>query len=146
MRSTKKLVSAKTTHQGLSNKTSSFQLPSATETGLSYYHKIITTCMKATICRLKPKVISYRNYKTFDERNFLSDIQQEHFECKSSDVNENYDNFVQKLLKIVNNDVPLKSKTVRGNNVSLMNKNWRKVIYKRTRLKNIYNKNQSRDN
>ena len=102
--------------------------------------------MKATICRLKPKVISYRNYKTFDERNFLSDIQQEHFECKSSDVNENYDNFVQKLLKIVNNDVPLKSKTVRGNNVSLMNKNWRKVIYKRTRLKNIYNKNQSRDN
>ena len=95
--------------------------------------------MKATISCLKPKIINYWNYKKFDNQNFSSDIQQEHFECKSSDVNENYENFVQKLLKIVNNHVPLKSKTVRGNNVSFMNKNWRKAIYKRTCLKN--NKN-----
>ena len=27
-----------------------------------------------------------------------------------------------------------------------MNKNWKKAIYKRTRFKNIYNKNRSRDN
>ena len=56
-------------------------------------------------------------------------MQQEHFEhkSKSSNVNENYENFVQKLQKIVN-------------------KNWRKAIYERTRLKNIYNKNRSRDN
>ena len=45
----------------------------------------------------------------------------------------------QKLLKIVNNHVPLKSKTIRGNNVSFMNK--KKRIWK-----NIYNKNRSRDN
>ena len=31
----------------------------------------------------------------------------------------------QKLLKIVNNHVPLKSKTIRGNNVSFMNKKKR---------------------
>ena len=102
--------------------------------------------MKATIFRLKSNVTNYRNYKKINERNFLSDIQQEHFECKSSDVNENYGNFVQKLLKTVNNHVPLKSKTVRGNNVSFMNKGCRKTIYEKTRLKNIYNKKRSRDN
>ena len=63
-------------------------LSHATEAGLSNYHKLIT-CMKVTISHLKPKVINYCNYKKFDEQNFLSDIQQEHFKCKSSDVNEN---------------------------------------------------------
>ena len=52
---------------------------------------------------------NYRNYKKFDEGNFFPDIQQEHFQCKSCDVNENYENFVQKLLKIVNKHAPLKS-------------------------------------
>ena len=47
---------------------------------------------------------------------------------------------------MMNNHAPLKSKTVRGNNVSFMNKDWRKTIYERTRLKNIYNKKQSKDN
>ena len=102
--------------------------------------------MKATISHLKPKAINYHNYKKFDEQNFLSDIQQEHFECKSSDVNESYENFVEKLLKIVNDHVHLKSKTVRGNIVSFMNKNWRKAIYESRRLKNICNKNRSREN
>ena len=79
----------------LSNKPSSFQLSHATEAGLSDCHKLATTCMETTISHLKLKVINYRNYKKFDERNFLSDIQ--YFEFKSSDVNENYENFVQKL-------------------------------------------------
>ena len=101
--------------------------------------------MKATTSRLKPKVINYRKYKTFDEQNFLSDIQQKHFECKSSDANENYENFEQKLLKIVNNHVLLKSETVRGNKDSFMNKNWRKAIDESTPLKTIYKKYRSRD-
>ena len=75
----------------------------------------------------------------------MSDIQQEHFECNSSDVNKNYEKFAQKLLKIVNNHVPSKSKNVRGDNVFFMNKNWRKAIYEKTHQKNIYNKNRSRD-
>ena len=41
---------------------------------------------------------------------------------------------------------PLKSKTFRGNNVSFINKIWRKTIYERTCLKNIYNKERTRDN
>ena len=69
--------------------------------------------MKATISHLKPKVIDYYNHKKFDERNFFSGIQREHFERKSCDTSENYENFVQKLLKVVNHHAPLKSKSVR---------------------------------
>lgn len=42
-------------------------------------------------------------------------MQKEHFECKSSDVNE-------KLQKLIKDHAPLKSKTARENNNSLMNK------------------------
>lgn len=76
----------------------------------------------------------------------MSDIQQEHFECKSCDRNENYENFVKKLLQIVSNHSPLKSKTVRGDNASFLKKDWRKAIYERTCLRNVYNKKRSRDN
>ena len=76
----------------------------------------------------------------------LSDIKEEHFKCKSCDVNENYENFVQKLLKLVSNRAPLKSKTVRRNNVSFINKDWRKAFYERTSLKSIYDKKRSRNN
>ena len=48
--------------------------------------------------------------------------------------------------KTVNNRGPLKSKIIRGRKVSFINKDWTKAIYKRTRLKNIYNKKRSRDN
>ena len=123
----------------LSNKPSSFQLSHATEAGLSDYHKQLFP-----VQNLRSE--NYRNYKKLDERNFLSAIQQDQFECKSCDVNKTYENFVQKLLKIVNNHAPLKSKTVRGKNVSFMNKDWRKAIFKRTRLKNIFNRKRFRDN
>ena len=48
--------------------------------------------------------------------------------------------------KTVNNRASLKSKIIRGNKVSFINKDWTKAIYERTRLKNIYNKKRSRDN
>ena len=44
--------------------------------------------MKLTILRLKPKAIDCLTIKKFDERNFLSDIQQKHFECTTNYVNE----------------------------------------------------------
>ena len=57
-------------------------------------------------------------------------MQKEHFECKSSDVNE-------KLQKLIKDHAPLKSKTVRENNNSLMNKDWKKKHLWKKRFKNI---------
>ena len=41
---------------------------------------------------------------------------------------------------------PLKQKTLRGNQAPFMNKNLRKSIYTRSRLKNNFNKNSTNEN
>ena len=106
-----------------SNKPSSFQSSTTTETGLSDCHKLITTCMKATVSRIKPKVIRYRNYKNFDEINFLCDIKESFdFENESAIASKSYGNFSNRFEEIVNSHAPLKSKTIRGNSVFFMNK------------------------
>ena len=55
----------------LTNKPSSFNTKLVTETGLSGYHKMITTFFKLHFSRLRPKVITYRNYKKF-----LNDLKE----------------------------------------------------------------------
>ena len=47
----------------LKNKPLSLQRTQVTETGLSDYHKLITTFFICKSQRLKPKIISYRKYK-----------------------------------------------------------------------------------
>ena len=60
----------------LTNKPLSFQKTHVTETGLSDYHKLISTFFKSHFTRLRPKVITYRNYKKFDENVFLNDLRK----------------------------------------------------------------------
>ena len=60
----------------LTNKPSSFNKTLVTETGLSDYHKMITTFFKLHFSRLRPKVITYRNYKKFHEEKFLNDLKE----------------------------------------------------------------------
>ena len=43
----------------LPNKPLSFQKTHLTETGLSDYHKLVSTCFKSHFTRLRPKVITY---------------------------------------------------------------------------------------
>ena len=52
----------------LTNKPSSFQFTTVTETGLSNYHKPTTTFINSHFSRLKPEIIHYRNFKRFDEK------------------------------------------------------------------------------
>ena len=47
-----------------------------TETGLRDYHKLISTFLNSHFKRLKPKVITYRNYKRFNENVFLNDLHK----------------------------------------------------------------------
>ena len=47
----------------LTNKGNCFQKTKVTETGLSDFHKLISTFLRSHFSRLKPKAIYYRNYK-----------------------------------------------------------------------------------
>ena len=46
----------------LTNKPSSFQKAMATKTGLSDFHKLVSTLFKSHYSRLKPKIVYYRDY------------------------------------------------------------------------------------
>ena len=61
----------------LTNKPRSFQFTSVTETGLSDYHRLITTFSKSHFSRLTPKIIHYHNYKRFDEQKFTAFVTKD---------------------------------------------------------------------
>ena len=107
---------------------------------------MVITSLKTKLVRLKPKTITYRNYKKFNSETFLMDIQNASFICNTGDANVNYNNLVNTFHEIVNKYAPIKHKIVRGNQAPFMNRDLRKAIYNRSRLKNNLNKNPTKEN
>ena len=120
----------------LTNTPLPFQKTYVSETGLSDYHKLITTFFKTNFSRLRPEVLSYRNYKNFNESKFLNDLNKTIITFDNENPNQNYNVFSNRFLEVVNVHAPLKTKIVRGNDAPFVDKQPRKGIYTRTRLKN----------
>ena len=118
----------------LTNKPKSFQSSSAFTSGLSDFHKLIITILKTEFVKLRPSVIKYRCYKHFQSNNFNCDLYNELLAAGTASYNV-FQNIFQEILNI---HAPFKSKTVRANNAPCMNKNLRKAIITRSRLKNKY--------
>ena len=116
----------------LTNKPRSFKITNVTETGVSD---------KSHISRLKPRNVHYRSYKYFNQEKFLSDVNEAGFSFKTSNPDEIYLVLTNSFSNIVNIHAPLKKKILRGNDAPFMNKELRKAIYTRSRLRNRYFKN-----
>ena len=58
----------------LSNRKHSFQHTGAVETGISDYHALVYTMLKAKYVKCKAKEITYRDYRNFCKDNFTSDL------------------------------------------------------------------------
>ena len=84
----------------LTNRPLSFQKSRTTETGISDYHKLISTFFKSHYTRLKPKMIYYRNYKNFNEELFLKDLENSNLSANSDNPHENYTNSPKHFLKL----------------------------------------------
>ena len=130
----------------LTNNSKSFQKSGTTETGLSDFHKLISTFFKSHFSRLSPKAIYYRNYKNFDESKFIEDLIYTDFSLQSDDPNVNYSFLTREFSKIVEKHALLRKKFNRGNHASFMNKELRKAIYARSRLRNKFCKSLSKEN
>ena len=130
----------------LTNRPDTFQKTCTTETGISDYHKCISTFFKSHYSKLKPKVIHYRNYKNFDESLFLDDLEKTTFLTNSNCPNENYQHLTENFLSVVEKHAPLKKKVVKGNQAPFVNREFRKAIYTRSRLRNKYWKNPISEN
>ena len=83
----KNIVTRATCFKGLTNPTCidliftnrsiSFQHTLVIETVISDHHKKILTVMKSIFSNASPKIIHYRNYSKFYNRNFRNDLQRE---------------------------------------------------------------------
>ena len=83
----------------LTNKPSSFNKTLVNgETGLSHYHKMITTLFRQHFSRLRPKVITYRNYKKFDGENFLNDLKETNVRVGEKEPNQNHQSLTKTFL------------------------------------------------
>ena len=76
----------------LTNCSRSFQNSGVIETGLSDFHKLVVTVMKTTFKKSKPKIITYRSYKSFSNDRFREALQQ--IECNENNCDSRFGNFI----------------------------------------------------
>ena len=122
----------------LTNRLKSFHSTSLIEIGLSDCHKMIVSVFRAFFKRLLAKVIEYRNYKTFDQNEFLRNLDQELIKSNSYNDKQQYDIFTSIFQRVLDKHAPLKMKKLRGNQPKFMTKELRKAIMDQSRLKNKY--------
>ena len=103
-------------HLILTNKPSYFQHSNVFETGLSDFHLLAVTEFKMGFQKLKPQVITYHNYKNFNNDRFQGDIKTCGFDTK--DINS----FKETILSVFNKYAPIKEKYIRANEAPFMTK------------------------
>ena len=94
----------------LTNKTSSFQLTKATETGISHVHLLISAYIKTQATRLISKKFLYRDCKCFDEKTFLLELKSKNL-TRNISSNENYEYLSYQFADVVNKHPPLNTKS-----------------------------------
>ena len=122
----------------LTNKPNHFFNTSTIDTGLSDCHKMVVTVLRKKFQRAQPKVVSYRDYKNFDNELFKSSLQNALNEINRHD----YTKFEEVLLQTLNKHAPVKQKTIRGNHAPYMTRGLRKAIMRRSELETKYHKHR----
>ena len=124
----------------LTNWSRSFQNFCAIETGLSDFHKLVVTVLKITYKKSKPKIITYRNYKSFNNDGFRNALQQ--IQCNADNCDINFDKFMSSCRKILDQHAPQEKRYVRGNQSPFMNETLTKAIMHRSKLRNKFLKKE----
>ena len=132
----------------LVSKPSHFKATLNLDCWLSDFHNFICITTKLNMLRRSPNVIRYRSYKNFDQSKFKDDLYviSEIMSCLHIDVNLCTHAFCEYLGTVIDLHCPLKTKTIRHNNVPYMNADLRKLQYQRNMMRNLKNKNPNPEN
>ena len=117
----------------ITNSKFSFVTTNSLKTGLSDHH-IINVILKTKFEKFEPKKSIYRNFKQYDSEKFKLDICNIMFPMRTHAA------FEKKFNSILGKCAAKKTKILRGNQNSYFNKNLRKQIMIRSRLRNKANK------
>ena len=105
------------------------------------FHRMVVSVFKTSFKKQKPKIVTYRDYKRFDNEKFRESL----ITCFSTGKNISYDAFENLVLQTLDKMAPIK-KHIRGNQSSFMNKDIHKAIMTRTRLRNRFLKEPTQMN
>ena len=130
----------------LTNKPLSFQNITVIETGLSDFHKMIVDVMKMHFPKMKPRVIRYQKYKTFNNDAFVNTLRQELTKQKKVLDEKEQDALSEICTDVLDKHAPQRKRYVRSNHKPLMTNEISKAIMTRTRLRNRFLKNRSTRN
>ena len=116
----------------LTNRKYSFKNTNTFETGLSDHHHMIYTMLKSTFEKAEPIKLTYRDYNNFSFNRFKTDLENALKSCPTS-----CDSFEQWFSSKINKYAPKKTKWVRRNNKSHMNKFLRRAVMKEIKYKKM---------
>ena len=117
----------------LKNKEHSFLMNRSFEAVYSDHHHTIYTILKSTYTKVPPKNIRFRQYKKFSEEQFQKDLINNIRHYSSS----KYSGLERIIVTTLDQHAPIKTKIVRGNNKQHINREMRKEIKLRSKLKKI---------
>ena len=130
----------------MTNKPLSFQTTTVIETGLSDFHKMIVAVMKMHFPKMKPRVIRYRKYKTFNNDAFVNTLRQELAKQKKILDEKGLDAFSEICTDVLDKHAPQREWHLRSNHKPFIKNEISKAIMTRTRLRNHFLKNRSNRN
>ena len=122
----------------LTNQPTLFQHGTVLETGLSEFHLLAITEFKMNFQRCKPHIITYRNYKNYDNDAFRSEIQSF---CSLNETDLGL--FKESIFCIFNKYAPFRKKYLRTNEAPFMTKELHNAIMRRSRYRNKFLKDKS---
>ena len=97
----------------VTNSPRSFQNTTTFASGLSDFHKMISTILNSTFPKVRPKQIVYRKFKNFDLNNFKNEIRTK------MQLIDKYEIFDEEFLKVLNKYAPLKKNFYQSKSCSL---------------------------
>ena len=111
------------------------------ETGLSDFHVMILTAIRGGFVKRGPRIKIYRDYKSYKPDIFIHDILANLLPRLPQRFD--YSSFEELINSILEKHIPIKKKYVRAIDGAFMNKELRKAIMHRSKLRNRYNKNKT---
>ena len=114
----------------LTNQPTLFQRSAVLETGLSDFHLLTVTKFKMSFQKCKPRIITYRNYKNYDNDIFRSESQT------FCSLNETDLGLVKEsAFCIFNKHAPIRKKYLRANETPFMTKELHYAFMKRSKYR-----------
>ena len=122
----------------LANQPTLFQRSAVPETGLSDFHLLTVTEFKMSFKKCKPRIITHRFHRNYDNEVFRSEIQTF---CSLNETDLGL--FKEPICCTFNKHALIRKKYLRANESPFMTKELHKAIMKRSRYRNKFLKDKS---